>query len=148
MKKIVVQILLVACVAASARANTPLTIGNITLIGLGGPCWDDTLLVESPPTASGSFSLNGVSGTGTVNSSAAFVADNVHGKQHVLYTYSLDMNSMSPAPNHCVKLLIHFGSPLGCAYDVLVLTNGTGSAGVSSAMLASFGDINFLFGSG
>lgn len=75
------------------------------------------------------------------------MADNVHYQQHVFYTYTLDLSALSPAANHCVKLLIHFGPPLGCAYNVLVLTNGTASVGVSSATLAPYGDINFLFGS-
>jgi hypothetical protein len=148
MKKIAARILLLAWVAASARAGSPLAVGDVTLIIPGGPCWDDSLLVPSPLTASSSFTLTGVSGTGTISSVASYKADNVRDAQHVFYLYSVDLSGMSPAANHCVKLLIHFGRPLGCTYDVLVLTNGTGAVNVSSATLALLGDIDFVFGSG
>jgi hypothetical protein len=148
MKKILIQILLGLLAMASARATTPLTVGTVTLIIPGGPCWDDSLIYPPPLTASNSFTLTGVSGTGTLSSVESTKVDNVHGEQHILYVYSMDLSGMSQAANHCVKLLIHFGTPLGCSYDVLVLTNGTGSINVSSATLAPLGDINFLFGPG
>lgn len=38
MKKIQIQILLGLLMMASAHASTPLTVGNVILFGLGGPC--------------------------------------------------------------------------------------------------------------
>src|SRR5664279_5450708 len=119
MKKIITRMLLIACVVTSARANTPLTVGVVSY-GIGGPCWDDTLVVANPPAATGTFTLPGVNGSGVINSSVAYVVDNVHGQQHLHYVYSVDMSAMSTTANHCVKLLIHFGTPHTCAYDVLV----------------------------
>ncbi|HWX20204.1 MAG TPA: tail fiber domain-containing protein [Candidatus Binatia bacterium] len=148
MNKYLVQILLVACVAASTRANSSLTVGDVTLIIPGGPCWDDSLLVPAPLTTSNSFTLTGVSGIGVVTSVASYKADNVRLEDHVFYVYSLDLSGMSVAANHCVKLLIHFSRPLSCTYDVLVLTNGTGTVNVSSGTLTPLGDVTFLFGAG
>ena len=148
MKKCLVQLLFAACLGLSTRANTPLSVGDVTLIVPGGPCWDDSLLTPPALTTSATFTLPGVSGTGVVNTVASYKADNVRLQDHVFYVYSVDMSGMSAAPNHCVKLLIHFGRPLGCDYDVLVLTNGTGTVNVTSASLAPFGDISFTFGTG
>jgi len=150
MNKILAQILLVAFVAASARAGAPLTVGDVTLYAGGGPCWTDFLIGPEWPdvTASNSFFLTGVSGTGAVSSGASYVADDVRDEDHVYYAYNVDLSGMSPAANHCVKLLIHFSRPLGCTYDVLVLTNGGGTINVSSASLAPLGDITFGFRSG
>lgn len=148
MKKWFVQFLFVTCVALSARASTPLSIGDVTLIIPGGPCWDDSLLSPPAVSATGTFTLPGVSGTGVVSTVASYKADNVRLQDHVFYVYSVDMSGVSAAANHCVKLLIHFGRPLGCDYDVLVLTNGTGTVNLTSASLAPFGDISCTFGTG
>jgi hypothetical protein len=147
MKKIRMQILLGLLALASARADTPLSVGVVPLIIPGGPCWDDTLIYPPAPSASNSFTLTEVSGSGTLNSDAPTVVDNVREQDHFQYVYSLDLSGMQAA-NHCVKLLIHFGPPLGCAYDVLVFTNASGGVNVSSATLAPLGDIQLLFGSG
>ena len=60
------------------------------------------------------------------------------------YSYSIDLSGMSPATNHCIRLLIHFGTPYGCF--------GPGVAGnpsqIQSATLGPFGDITFVFNSG
>ena len=148
MKQRFVQMLLVTCVAISARGSTPLSVGDVTLIIPGGPCWDDTAIFPPPPTASGSFTLTGASGAGKVVSQAVQVIDNIRHEDHDFYTYYLDLSGMSAPTTHCVKLLIHFGRPLGCSYDVLVLTNETSTVNVTSASLAPFGDIDFTFGSG
>jgi hypothetical protein len=103
------------------------------------------LPVPNPPAVSGTFALPGVSGSGVISSSVVVLVDNLHGQQHLLYNYSLDLSPM-PAANHCIKLLVHFGTPRTCAYDVLVST-GPGVA-VSSATKAAFGDITLLFGGG
>jgi hypothetical protein len=148
MKMIRIQILLGLLVLACARANTSLSVGTVTLIIPGGPCWDDTLTAPTPPSASNNFTLTGVTGTGYVSSDAPTVVDSSSQQDHFEYVYSLSLGGMSPAANHCIKLLIHFGRPLGCDYDVLVFANGSGTINVSSASLAPQGDINFLFDSG
>jgi len=131
---------------AMARADTPLTIGTIAP-GPGGPCYDDTDVIASPPRATGMFTLPGVAGTGSVTSSVAQVADNIHGRSHLRYDYSVDMTGISPAANHCIRLLVHFGTPHGCSsYDVLQFT-GPGVT-VASASKAPYGDVTFVFNSG
>jgi len=135
---------------ASLQADTTLTIGPlITGSGGSGPCWDDTLLLLNPPSASGNFTLSGVSGSGLVDSYMSITANNVQPgpHQHYLYTYSLNMTGMSAAPNHCVRLLIHFGSTYECGDNVLVATAGTNSSPTSASETAS-GDITFTFGGG
>ena len=143
MKKIRMQILLGLLALASARADTPLSVGAVTLVIPGGPCWDDSLVYPPPLAASNSFTLTEVSGMGTVSSVASFKADNVRDAQHVLYVYSVDLSGMAQAGNHCVKLLIHFGPPLGCTYDVLLLTNGTGGVNVSLGHAGALGRHQF-----
>lgn len=138
-------VVLVGLAMASARADTPLSIGTISP-GPGGPCYDDTDLIASPPRATGAFTLPTVAGTGSVTSSVAQVADNIHHLSHLRYDYSVDMTGISPAANHCVRVLVHFGTPHGCTYDVLQFT-GPGST-VSSASKAPYGDVTFLFNSG
>jgi len=145
MKKNLVQILLSLSVAIASRADTPLSIGSVPP-GPGGPCYDDTLVVLNPPSATGTFTLSGVSGTGMVSSIVSYVADNVHEQQHTRYTYSIDMSGMSAATNHCIKLIVHFGTPHGCSYDVLMFT-GSGVP-LTSATKAIHGDITCVFGSG
>jgi len=147
MKKILALFVCGVIAAVAARADTTLTVGKVNLIIPGGPCWDDTLLVPSPLTASNTFTLTGVAGTGFVTSGESEVADNVRLTDHYFYTYTVNLSGLSLSPSHCIKLLVHFGPPLACAYDVLLLTNGTG-VNVTSATLASLGDATFTFGSG
>ncbi len=68
MKRCFVQILVTLCVAASAHGATPLSVGDVTLIIPGGPCWDDSLLMPPALSATATFTLPGVSGTGVVSS--------------------------------------------------------------------------------
>lgn len=130
---------------ASTLADTPLTIGNVAP-GVGGPCYDDTLVVQNPPSATGTFSLPTANGTGTVNSIVAYVADNAHGQQHLRYTYTINLSGISAPSSHCIKAVVHFGTPHTCSFDVLVF-NGSG-IGVASASKATFGDVTLTFGSG
>lgn len=147
MKTIRIQIQLgLLLLVAVARANTTLSVGNVTFYMGGGPCWTDTLLSPSPLTESNSFTLTGASGTGFVSSYEAEVADDVRLTDHYLYTYSLNLSGMSGS-GHCVSLLIHFGTPLNCIYSVMLITNGSG-VHVTSATLAPFGDITMTFGAG
>ncbi len=132
--------------AITAGANISLTVGSVTLSGAGGPCWDDTL-IEPPLSASGTFTLSGLSGTGVVSSVVSTIVNNVTPPtgQHKHYTYNVDLSSIS-AGTHCITVLIHFGTPLTCAYQVLV-QSGAGVP-VTSANKAPFGDITFTFDGG
>jgi hypothetical protein len=145
MKKSAIKILLGIVLATSARADTLLTIGTIPP-GPGGPCYDDTDVILNPPHASGTFTLPGVSGSGSVTSSVAQVADNLHGRSYLRYDYSVDMSGLPLATNHCIRLLVHFGTPHICSFDVLQFT-GPG-APLGSASKASYGDVTFVFNSG
>ncbi|HEX4646922.1 MAG TPA: tail fiber domain-containing protein [Verrucomicrobiae bacterium] len=149
MKKLLTQISLLLLLAATpVWADTPLTFGNVTINGTIGPCWQDVVLYSNFFGVDGTFTLNGVSGTGTVHSSLfEAVSFGGGGSSHLVYTYSLDLSQMSPAANHCLKLIIHFGTPHTCQYDVLVTTN-TPSVNLLSASKAPHGDITFRFNSG
>jgi hypothetical protein len=144
MKKSAIKILLGIILATSARAGTLLTIGTIPP-GPGGPCYDDTDVILNPPHALGVFTLPGV-GSGSVTSSVAQVADNLHGRSYLRYDYSVDMSAMQQATNHCIRLLVHFGTPHICSFDVLQFT-GPGVT-LSSASKAPYGDVTFVFNSG
>jgi hypothetical protein len=145
MKKSFIGILLVMVVTAGAHADTALTIGTIPP-GPGGPCYDDTDVILNPPSAVGTFTLPITAGTGSVTSSVAQVADNLHGRSHLRYDYSVDMSGMPLATNHCIRLLVHFGTPHICSYDVLAFT-GPGVP-LASAFKAAYGDVTFAFGPG
>ncbi len=144
MKKIAFALLPGLLGLAAAWADTPLTVGVVNY-GVGGPCWDDTLVVPNPPSATGTFTLPGLSGNGVLKSALATRVDNLHGRQYLQYTYSLDLSAL-PQANHCIRLLIHFGTPLTCSYDVLVST--APGVAVASATKAAFGDITFVFAGG
>jgi hypothetical protein len=146
MKAIRIQLLLSLMMTAGAQANTSLTISTITSFPTGGPCWDD-VLIGSFPSVNTNFTLTQVTGTGVLNSAESVVVDNVRGHDYNRYAYALDLTGMGTAANHCIKLLIHFGTPLTCSSEVLLL-NGSGTVSATSATLAPFGDITFVFGSG
>ena len=127
--------------AAGSYADTALTVDNGSPFG----CLQNAALFAFPMTDSGSFTLPGVSGTGTVASSVPGDAPTFgYPPDAYIYNYSLDISHLSPAANHCVKLLVHFGAPDGCAADEVFSPSGQ----VQSATLAAFGDITFTFGSG
>jgi hypothetical protein len=131
-----------------AEGVTTLSVGEIPFYPTGGPCWDDVLIGPNP-SATGTFTLPGVSGTGVLNSIASTVVDNIGHQDHLRYSYSLDLSGMSASSSHCISLIVHFGPPLACEYNVLIVTNG-GSPGVvvSGATLAPLGDVNLTFGAG
>src|SRR5580700_7231426 len=102
MKKILTLFVCGVLAAAAARADTTLTVGKVKLIIPGGPCWDDTLLVPSPLTASNSFTLTSVAGTGFVTSGQSEVADNVRLTDHYFYTYTLNLSGLAESSGHCI----------------------------------------------
>jgi len=146
MRKSLARIFFGLSLVASTRADTSLTFGPVAG-GNPGPCWQD-VAVHSQLNGAGyaNFSLPGIVGTGFVFSSV-FQADNFPASSHLIYSYSIDMTQLPPAPNHCVKLFIHFGSPITCLYDVMVFTNTSG-VDLQSATKAAYGDILFQFGTG
>jgi hypothetical protein len=141
MKKIIAQIFFGLFAATCARADTALTITSGSPYG----CLQNAYLFPTPLKVAGNFTLSGVSGTGTVQSSVPASAPTFgYPPEAYFYNYSIDLSSLSPTTTHCVKLLIHFGTPDGCGYDEVF---GSPSA-IQSATLAPFGDITFVFAGG
>ncbi|HEY2082176.1 MAG TPA: tail fiber domain-containing protein [Verrucomicrobiae bacterium] len=145
MKKILCAAL-IGLAMATARADTALTIPALY------NCLTDfgtIVSIPNPPTALGTFNLNGVSGQGSVQSHVGSYWDeqippNNNEDKLYTYSYSIDLSGMSTTASHCVKLVIHFGDPTGCS--------GPGVQGspsqIQSATLGPFGDITFVFNSG
>lgn len=146
MKRFIIPTLLCVLLAASTRAVS-LSVTQIEFFPTGGPCWDD---VSTTPglSQSSSFTLPGVSGTGTLFSASSTIINNETSQDHLRYAYSLDLSGMSFAGNHCITVLIHFAHPIVCSADVLVVTNGTPGVSVTSASLSPLGDITFTFDGG
>jgi Chaperone of endosialidase len=143
MKKIATQILLGLLAAAVARADTTLSLTSAysCLTDLGpNP-------IPNPPTVTGNFNLNGISGSGVLQSRvtsyyyANFQDPNL---KDYFYSYSIDLSGMSPSANHCVRLVVHFGEPVACFEPGVECDPGK----VQSATLAPFGDITFVFAGG
>src|SRR5207249_3991221 len=104
--------------------------------------FNNTLLLNQP-AAGGSFALNGVSGSGQFQSSVLSYAPYPPYNTEFVFNYSIDLSGLSPTANHCVKLVIHFGTPSGCSAQV------QGNPGqIQSATLAPYGDVTFVFNGG
>ena len=143
MKMKLMQILLTSFVAASTQAAYPLlTIGNYS------PCWDSTS--SGGGVGYSKFTLPGVNGDGVLlfDPLSVHTGSGASAQEHFLYGYSVDLSGMSAPTTHCIKLVIHFGQPLGCSHDVLLANTGLGMLDPTTAGLGPFGDITFLFGSG
>ena len=141
MKRIIAPILLSLLVPAGVRADTPLTITSGSPFG----CLQNAYLYPVPLQVNGSFTLNGVSGSGTIVSTVPASAPTFgYPPNAYFYNYSIDLSHLPTATNHCVKLLIHFGAPNGCAAEQVF---GDPTV-IHSATLATFGDITFVFNSG
>ncbi len=65
-----------------------------------------------------------------------------------IFTYSLDVSGFAPAPNHCVRLVVYFGTAeSGCnGTQVFVLTNGV-SVPVTSAS-ENLSSVSLFYGGG
>ena len=141
MKNIRIQILLSLLVVATARADTSLTINSSTPFG----CLQNAFILPTPLNVTGSFTLNSASGTGTIQSSVNASAPTFSYPPEVyFFNYSIDLSHLSAPTAHCVKLLVHFGTPEGCDYDEVWGSPAT----LQSATLAPFGDIRFVFAGG
>src|SRR5208282_6274337 len=114
MKKITIQIILGLLVAAGARADTSLTIDSSTPFG----CLQNAFILPTPLQVTGNFTLTGASGTGIIQSSINADAPSFgYPPEIYFYNYSIDLSGISAPVSHCVRLLIHFGTPQGCDYD-------------------------------
>jgi len=152
MKKTVIttQICLGLLMATAAQADTTLQIPALygCLADFGSQ-----VAIASPPSQLGSFTLDGVSGAGVIQSQVPSYWDehvppvNTENKLYT-YAYTIDLSGMSsgtnPATNHCVKLLIHFGDAAGCFQPGV---EGDPSQ-IQSATLNPWGDITFVFNGG
>jgi hypothetical protein len=141
MKRIVTQIFLGLLGAAGVRADVSLTINSATPFG----CLQNAFIFQPPLSVTGNFSLPDVSGTGVVHSGINASAPSFgYPPEIYFYNYTLDLSGLPAAANHCVKLLVHFGSPQGC--DVNEVWGSPSQ--IYSATLAPFGDITFVFAGG
>lgn len=142
MKKVTAQILLGLLMATCVRADTALTI--TTFPALESCLYNNVVLFVIQPAVSGSFTLNGVNGAGVVQSDVSGYSPYPPYNTEYVFNYVIDLSGMSPVANHCVKLVIHFGTPDGC--------NGPAVAGnpgqIQSATLSPFGDITFVLTGG
>jgi Chaperone of endosialidase len=141
--KLTTQICLGLLVATAARADTSLTIGPAN-----DSCYYDSFITQNPPSASGTFQLDGVFGGGIVHSAGGGVIYVSYPNTDIYtYDYTIDLSGMSygtnPGTNHCVKLLIHFGTPISCGPAV-----GGDPAQIQSATLTPFGDVTYVFNGG
>src|SRR3954468_20903486 len=128
-------------VPACALADTALTINGSSPYG----CLQNAFIYPTPQQTTGTFTLPGVSGSGSIHSAIPASAPTFgYPPTAYIFNYTIDMSGMSAPNSHCVKLLIHFGSPQGCGYNTVW---GSPSA-IQSATLAPFGDITFVFNSG
>jgi hypothetical protein len=145
MKNTVLLTIASCWLGAGAYAGTALTFGTANY-GSNGPCWQASDFYYGAYPISANFTLPTTSGTGTVSSSVFWALNSLPSGSHLVYEYTLDLTQIPAAASHCLKLLIHFGTPVTCEYDVLV-SPGAG-ANLLSAIKAPYGDINFSFNSG
>jgi hypothetical protein len=142
MKKITLQIGLALILAARSRADTSLTI--LSPQALEGCLFNNIITYINQPSAGGSFSLSGVSGSGVFQSDAWGYSPYPPYNTVNVFHYTLDLSAMAPAPNHCVKLIMHFGTPEGCSGAAV----GGSPAQFQSATLSPYGDVTFVFANG
>jgi hypothetical protein len=138
MKKIFTPILLSLIVTAHAGTAIPISPTPLDT------CLFNNVASPNQPAAGGSFALNGVSGSGQFQSSVLTWAAYPPYNAEYVFNYSIDLSGLSPAANHCVRLVIHFGTPSGC--------NGpqvSGNPGqIQSVTLGTYGDVTFVFSGG
>ena len=146
MKNPLIGILFAIVLAAAARADTALTIPALY------NCYTDfgsIVALPSPPTLISAFSLNSTSGQGSFQSQVPSYWDekippNQNDAKFDIFSYSIDLSGVSASTSHCVKLIIHFGTPGGC-FNPGVQGSPTQ---IQSATLGPFGDITFVFNNG
>ena len=142
MKKIAMQICVALTMAAASRADTALTITSQQ--SLEACLYNNIVLFGNQPSAGGTFALNGVSGSGVFQSDAWGFSPNPPYSTVTAFNYTLDLSGMAHAGNHCVKLIMHFGTPEGCNGPAV----GGNPGQFQSATLSPYGDVTFVFASG
>ena len=126
----------------------PALAGNLRIASVSSPiisgCGSSNDVRVVHLSINSSFSLTGVSGTGSMRSTYA------NGTNFV-YTYTVDMSGMPLHADHCVKLLVYFGYPDSCDFDsdgfpdeVIQLPGATTDTPLGSANINS-GQIEFAF---
>lgn len=143
MKRIVSAILSGLVAASAARADTPLAISTVPAVE--ACLYNNIVILFNQPAITGNFTLNGVSGSGVVQSGVSGFSPNPPYSTLSAYNYSIDLSGMAPAANHCVKLVIHFGTPDGCNGPAVAASN---PGQIQSATLSPYGDITFVFAGG
>ncbi len=146
MKKLILQIFLSLLAVTATQADTALQIptlyGCLYDFGVNYP-------LSGPPTVNSTFNLPNVSGLGMFQSQVPnFLQETVppSSESYYFYTYvySIDLSGMTSPQSHCVRLVIHFGSPVSCYHPGV----GGDPGQIQSATLADFGDITFVFNGG
>lgn len=144
MKKNFINILIGLLLATAARADTPFTIGA------NYSCFDLFTPFAPQPAITSSFNLNGVGTPGTFQSDVSGFY-NYFPEKFYKYDYKIDLSAMTPAANHCVRLIVHFGNANNCASpDTLSLNPAVSGnpAQIQSATEAIHGDVTFVFAGG
>jgi len=152
MKKVIrtttMAVLLGLLATTVSVADTVLQIPADYICGLEDPVLD-WIPISNPPTVTGNFSLIGVSGSGSVQSTVPrygrwqTYSDPVAHKYYY-HTYTIDLSGMASPMNHCIKLVVHFGTPASCFGPGLDGDPGQ----IQSATLAPFGDVTVVFNGG
>jgi len=144
MKKLFVGILVAIVLATAARADTPFSIGA------DYSCFDLFTPNPAPPIILSPFNLPGIGAPGNFRSEVSGYY-NFQPEKFYKYDYKIDLSAMAPAANHCVRLVIHFGTAINCASPDTLSLNPAVSASpaqIQSATEAPHGDVTFVFAGG
>ncbi len=138
------MILVGILLATAARADTPF------VIGANYSCFDLFTPYAPQPAISASFNLNGVGTPGIFQSDVSGFY-NFQPEKFYKYDYKIDLSAMSPAANHCVRLIVHFGNAINCGSPDTLSLNPAVSGNpsqIQSATEAPHGDVTFIFAGG
>src|SRR5213079_205774 len=100
MKRVALQICVIMFLSLAARADTALPI--VSQPSLEACLYNNIVILPNSPVV-GTFTLNGVSGTGSFQSQVAGFSPNPPYSTVTAYHYTLDLSAMPHAGNHCVK---------------------------------------------
>ena len=145
MKKIMSLILFCLLATVSSRADTPLQIPGLygCLADFGG-----VVTIPNPPTITSTFSLPGASGSGSITSQVPTYWLETYSpggaEKLCTYSYTINLSGIQASSSHCVRMVVHFGTPAGC-FNPGVQAN---PSQIQSATLGPWGDITFVFNSG
>jgi hypothetical protein len=143
--------LLTALAVTVARADTPLIVGSAPVApdGSSGPCWN----TQTPASVITNMATQWPMGGGTAQLQCNVIAisglDGV--PSHYFYEYRLELGNVPGGASHCVRMVIHFGTPWTCGPgQVIVADNslwfGPGALNPCLSATQSGGDVNLRFG--